>query len=169
MPGSRFRRRAAGGGWQGRWRLPYSGACADAGPPRGGVPLRKTFDKLVASGQAFSEGVPGGAVSPAGPRPKTAEAAAGAHHHRPVSRRRGPSPPPPSPMLNGAEGARRNPHRTTGPSTGTRSRRSHTPRQMVEITPLEPPDKGGPWGWLRGDDGRRGIAFADEYEVGRRG
>lgn len=43
-----------------------------------GYPPWKTFDELVASDQAFWEGVPRGAVSPAGSQPRTAEAATNA-------------------------------------------------------------------------------------------
>ncbi|BBJ44296.1 hypothetical protein SSPO_070140 [Streptomyces antimycoticus] len=113
----------------------------------------------------FRKGYPEGPSVRPGPGPGPQEPPPGPTTTGPSAGGEALAPPSPVPMLNGAEGARRDPHRATGPSTVTRPRRSHAPRQMVEIAPLEPPDKGSPRGWLRGDDGHRGVAFADEYEV----
>ncbi len=95
-------RRAAGCGR--RWRLPRSGAKAVAGLPDplradgGGVPLWKTFDKLVALDQAFFRGVPGGAAvrAPDRPQPPHRRAATAPTRGGPAACDEG-APPPPDP------------------------------------------------------------------------
>ncbi len=90
------------------------------------VSFPETFARLVALGQVFSGGVPGGAaLGSTGPQSGgTSAAAAGSRYRRPLPPTRRPAAAPrsrpPAPLLNRAEGARRKPH-PTEPSTSAPS------------------------------------------------
>ncbi|GHJ28916.1 hypothetical protein TPA0910_33490 [Streptomyces hygroscopicus subsp. sporocinereus] len=65
----------------------------------------------------FLGGYPGGVPTPAvrlTPGHPPTEAATGTHTNAPDTRQRRRTPHPPPPLLNRAEGAKRNPHPTTG-------------------------------------------------------
>ncbi|GHJ30336.1 hypothetical protein TPA0910_47690 [Streptomyces hygroscopicus subsp. sporocinereus] len=78
-----------------------------------GVPLPKTFDKVVASDQVFSEGVPHRAAPRIGigPRARWPSRHGPAPARQPATR---PAPRPRPPLLNRAKRARRYPHLTSG-------------------------------------------------------
>ncbi len=94
--------------------------CLDGAPSHStpqGVPPPKTFDKVVASDQAFSEGVPGGAAPPGRAPDRHGPRARWPSRHGPPPARRSATRlalRPRPPLLNRAKRARRYPRLTSG-------------------------------------------------------